>query len=427
MGRAVKRPFIGLTAAVAALGMTVSLAGCGGDGGSDGVTLRLVAADYDVAGGESSKKYWADLTAAFEAEHPGIEVDVRIESWNDVDRTVAEMVKAGDAPDIAQIGAYADYADDDLLYSADQLLSIPVQSNFLVPLTDAGEQQQTQYGLPFAASTRLLFYNKELFAEAGIEKAPRTWGELAADARSLKAGTDATYPFALPLGPEEAQAETMMWLLSGGAGYTDAVDTYQIDSKANVATFEWLRDNLVEPGLTGPVAPAELNRKDAFAAFTRGEVGMLNGHPSLMQAARNKGVEVGAVALPGRDGQSKSSMGVADWIMGFKENGHREEIGEFLDFVFSDDNVLAFAGQNDLLPVTVSASEAMEQDPEHRDLKEFLAELPESELPPVGKTSWAAVSESIKKKVGQAVAPGGSPAATLGAIQRDASAAEAAE
>lgn len=30
--------------------------------------------------------------------------------WTDVDRKVAEMVKAGDAPDIAQIGAYADYA-----------------------------------------------------------------------------------------------------------------------------------------------------------------------------------------------------------------------------------------------------------------------------------------------------------------------------
>jgi multiple sugar transport system substrate-binding protein len=267
--------------------MTVALSGCGT--GSDQVTLKLVAADYDVAGGQSSKTYWADLTAAFEAENPGIEVEVQIESWNDVDRKVAEMVEAGEAPDIAQIGAYADYAAADKLYSADQLLSIPVQSNFLGPLTEAGEQKRTQYGLPFVASTRLLFYNKKLFAEAGIEEEPETWADLEEAARKLKAGTDATYPFALPLGPEEAQAETMMWLLSGGDGYTDPVDKYTIDSQRNVDTFTWLKDHLVEEGLTGPVAPGKLNRKDAFAAFTRGEVGMLNGHPSLMQAAEKKG------------------------------------------------------------------------------------------------------------------------------------------
>ncbi|MCQ6553953.1 extracellular solute-binding protein [Streptomyces sp. C10-9-1] len=420
-----QRPFIGLTAATAALGMAAVLTGCGATGSGD-VTLHLVAADYDVSGGQTSKVYWEQLTTAFEAEHPGIKVEVQIESWNDVDRKVAEMVEAGNAPDVAQIGAYADYAADGRLYAADQLLSVPVQSNFLVPLTDAGEYKGTQYGLPFAASTRLLFYNKELFAEAGITGTPETWDELAEDARALK-DSGVRYPFALPLGPEEAQAETLMWLLSGGTGYTDAVNKYAIDSQANISAFEWLRDELVKPGLTGPVAPGELNRKDAFAAFTRGEVGMLNGHPSLMQAAEKEGIDVGKVELPGREGEAKGSMGVADWIMGFKENGHRKEIGAFFDYVFSDANVLAFARQNDLLPPTVTASEAMEKDPEHADLREFLHALPTSVLPPVGKTSWAAVSETIKKKIGKAMEPGGSVAATLSEIDGDAAEAEAAE
>lgn len=422
-----QRHFLGPTAAVAALGMTVALSGCGSSSGSGDVTLKLVAADYDVAGGESSKKYWADLSAAFEAENPGIKIDVQIESWNDVDRKVAEMVKAGNAPDIAQIGAYADYAAADKLYTADQMLSIPVQSNFLGPLVDAGEMQRTQYGLPFVASTRLLFYNKKLFAEARITQAPTTWDDLAADAQKLKLNTDAKYPFALPLGPEEAQAETMMWLLSGGDGYTDPVGRYSIDSRLNIDTFDWLKNNLVDKKLTGPVPPSQLNRKDAFAAFTRGEVGMLNGHPSLMQAAEKAGVDVGKVAMPGKDGKSRAAMGVADWIMGFKQNDHRVEIGKFLDFVFSDENVLEFAGQNDLLPSTISASEAMEKDPEHQDLKKFLEELPTSVLPPVGKTSWAAVSQNIKKNIGKAVEEGGSPSATLSRIARDATAAENSE
>ncbi|MET7617021.1 sugar ABC transporter substrate-binding protein [Streptomyces sp. NPDC005408] len=407
--------------------MTAALAGCGTTSGSGDVTLKLVAADYDVSGGQSSKKYWADLSAAFEKQNPGIKIDVQIESWNDIDRKVGEMVKAGKAPDVAQIGAYADYAAADKLYSADQLLSIPVQSNFLGPLTDAGEMKRVQYGLPFVASTRLLFYNKKLFKEAGIKETPKTWDDLVEDAEKLKDNTDAKYPFALPLGPEEAQAETMMWLLSGGDGYTDTTGNYAIDSEQNVATFNWLKTKLVDKKLTGPVAPGKLNRKDAFAAFTRGEVGMVNGHPSLMQAAAKANIDVGKVPLPGTTGKAKAAMGVADWIMGFKQNGHRVEIGKFLDFVFSDKNVLDFAGQNDLLPVTVSASEAMAADPEHQDLKEFLEELPTSVLPPVGKTSWAAVSENIKKNVGQAVEPGANPADVLGRIARAATVKENAE
>ncbi|MEV8628164.1 extracellular solute-binding protein [Streptomyces sp. NBC_01268] len=422
-----RRRFLGLAAAASALGLTGALSGCGTLSGETGdVTLKLVAADYDLAGGDSTKKYWAGVVSAFEAKNPGVKVQVQIESWNDVDRKVAELVKAGQAPDIAQIGAYADYASAGQLYSADELLSIRVQANFLAPLVAAGENKRTQYGLPFVASTRLLFFNEGLFEKAGITAPPTTWDELAAAARKLeKKGVK--YPFALPLGPEEAQAETMMWLLSGGDGYTDATDHYKIDSDANIRTFEWLRTHLVAEGLTGPVAPGKLNRKEAFAAFARGEVGMLNGHPSLMQEAAKKGVKVGKVALPGASGKARATMGVADWIMGFKQNGHRKEIGAFLDFAFNDENVLKFAGDNGLLPATITASASMESDPAHADLREFLQALPDSQLPPVGKTSWARVSGAVKENIGKAVAPDAKPAEVLGRIAREATAAENAE
>ncbi|MFI8371206.1 extracellular solute-binding protein [Streptomyces sp. NPDC085466] len=421
-----RRRFLGLTAAAAALGLTATVAGCGTLGGDGGdVTLRLVAADYDLTGGNTTKKYWDDLVAAFQAGHPGIKVQVQIESWDDVDRKVAEMVKAGQAPDVAQIGAYADYAAAGQLYSADDLLSIPVQANFVPALAEAGEHKRTQYGMPFVASTRPLFYNADLFEKAGV-KPPTTWDELAEVAEKLKDDGVRT-PFALPLGPEEAQAESLMWLLAGEGGWTDESDRYAIDSEANTKTFTWLKEKLVAPGLTGPIAPGKLNRKAAFAAFARGEVGMLNGHPSLVQEAAKQGVKVGQAPLPGVDGPAEATMGVADWIMGFQQNGHRKEIGAFLDFVFSDENVLKFAGDNDLLPATVSASARMETASEHAGLREFLKALPTAQLPPVGKTSWAKVSETIKKDIGKAVTPAGRPDDVLATIARTATTAEAAE
>jgi multiple sugar transport system substrate-binding protein len=359
-----------------------------------------------------------------------VKIDVSVYSWNDVDAKVKDMVAAGHAPDLAQIGAYADYAAAGKLYPASDLLSIRTQADFLSQLTEAGQWNHTQYGIPFAASTRVLFYNKTLFAEAGIAP-PTTWDELAADARALKA-KGVKYPYALPLGPEEAQAETMQWLLSGsnpsdgGNGYTDDIGTYTIDSAPNVQTFTWLKDELVDKGLTGPVAPGKLNRASAFAAFADGQVGMLNGHPTLIQQAEKKGVKFGMVPMPGRTGAARASMGVADWMMAFKQNGHRDQIGDFLNFVYTEKNVLAFSREYGLLPVTGSASNAMSASDSAPDkaLHPFLDQLATSELYPVGKTSWASISAAVKQNIGQAVAPGGDPAGVLTRLQAMATAAD---
>ncbi|MEU2247481.1 extracellular solute-binding protein [Streptomyces sp. NPDC019224] len=405
--------------------MTATLSGCDSGGGSGDVTLTVVAADYGTSEENKSDTYWDAVARDFEASHPGIEVEVTVLPWTDVDREVARMVKDGKAPDIAQIGAYADYAKAGKLYSADEMLAIRTQANFLPKLVDAGKVNRIQYGLPFVASTRLLFYNEKLFSRAGL-KAPRTWSDIASDATVLRQ-RGVTYPFALPLGPEESQAETLMWMLSGDGGYTDDVGSYAIDSEENVRTFDWLKSNLVDKGLTGPVAPGGLNRAKAFEAFAKGQVGMLNGHPTLMEEAERKGVEVGMVPLPGAKGPTEGSMGVADWIMGFRQNDHRRPIGEFLDFLFTDKNVIEFADTYDMLPVTSSASASMEDDPRFKPLHKFLAALPQAEFYPFGKTSWARASESIKENIGKAVEPGASPESVLERIARESAAAEAAE
>ncbi|MCM1968858.1 MULTISPECIES: extracellular solute-binding protein [Streptomyces] len=415
-----------MVAVLSALGVTAVLGGCGVTGGSDPVTLRLVAADYGDSAGNSSKKYWDALVEAYEKDHPDVRVEVSVYSWTDVDRKVKEMVDADKAPDLAQIGAYADYAKADKLYTASELLSITTQANFLPQLASAGAVKGEQYGMPFASSTRLLFYNKDLFAQAGLQP-PKTWAELKAAAAALKAD-GVKFPYALPLGPEEAQAETMQWLLSGGGGYTDTnAGIYSIDDPENVKTFDWLKSELVGEDLVGPVAPRSLNRADAFEAFTEGDVGMLNGHPTLMKAAEDKGVKFGMVPMPGEDGPTRISMGVADWMMAFKQNGHAEEAGDFLDFVYEDENVLEFSRRYDLLPVTMPVWDVMSEAKEDAHLKPFLEALPTSELYPVGRTSWAAVNAEIKKKIGGAVAYGGDPATVLGELQARASKEETAE
>ncbi|CAM5348960.1 hypothetical protein SBADM41S_10343 [Streptomyces badius] len=181
-----------------------------------------------------------------------------------------------------------------------------------------------------------------------------------------------------------------------------------------------------------PDAAAQPGHRGAEAASRprgrRRPVRHVDGDPALMAVGAGHGHRGRHGAAPGADGPNKRSVGVADGDDGAcQESGHRKEIGTFLDYAYSDENVLEFAEQYDLLPVTGSASAAMETDKKHQKLHEFLVALPNSTLPPFGKTSWATVSDAIKKKIGNAVAPGSNPESILGEISAEAAQAEAAE
>ncbi|CAG6393805.1 extracellular solute-binding protein [Streptomyces cocklensis] len=397
-----------------------ALSGCSAKSDKD-VTLHMVAADYgDPKTHNSSTTYWNDLVKAFEKRNPHIKVDVQVVDWDHVDDKVATMVKAGKAPDIAQIGSYADYAADGLLYSADDIFSISMQADFIPSLVSAGTIHRVQYGIPWVSSSRLFFYNKGLFKEAGIKRAPATWADVAHDAAKLKEH-GVKVPYGLPLGTEEAQAESLMWMLGASGGYTDSVGGYTFDSVENVAAFKWLKDNLVSKGLTGPGDPAKTNRRTVFADFLAGDAGMLNGHPTLLAQAKAAHIDVGVAALPGQKGTTDSTLGVADWMMAFKQkDDHLAADSAFLRYVYSAENSLKFLDQYGLLPVTTSALQAMERNPKDADMRQFLERLPAAVFYPVDKTSWGPVSDQVKKLIGTAV--DGDPKQVLGTLQRFAAA-----
>ncbi|MFJ8012847.1 ABC transporter substrate-binding protein [Streptomyces sp. NPDC096339] len=415
-----RRRISGAPATAVVLGLLVSLSGCGGDSGdaSDGEgTLRLVAAEYGDNPATSSRAFWDKVTADFTATHPGIKVKVELKPWADIDREVSRLVNAGKAPDMALMGSYSDFAAQGKLYSADELLSVSAEANFLQPLAEAGSVGSTLYGLPFVASSRLLFLNDALFTKAGA-KPPTTWTELKTAATALKK-QGVKFPYAMPLGPEEAHAEALIWELSNGGGYADSSGNYSLASEQNVKTWGWVKENLVGAGLTGPVAPSQLNRADAFAAFLNNEVGMVNGYPSLLHEARAKGIKVNAVSMPVSEdlgaGETPPTVGVADWMMAFKQNGNRKAIGQFLDFLYQDKNLSDFANRYHLLPSTTSASRAVAGNNGSiaQSDTQFLTALRGAQLYPVNDPNWVTVSDTIKRNIGRAVDSNGNPKAVL--------------
>ena len=416
---------LGLSAvcAVGALALT-SCSSSGGSGASaDGtVTLKLVAADYGDKATNSSTLYWNDLVKSFEAANPKIKVDVQVINWNDIDKQVKTMIQSGNVPDVLQTGGYADKVADKLLYKAGDVLDLGTQASFIDSFAKAGEVDGTQYGIPFVSSARAFFYNKTIFAQAGITDAPKSWDDVKADAALIKAKVPGVTPYALPLGPEEAQGESMIWELGNGGGPTDGSGHYSLNSQADIDTFSWLKANLVDTGLTY-ANPATTDRKTAFADFAAGKAAMLNGHPSLIQMATDGKVDYGVAPIPGKAGALKSTLGVADWMMAFNKNGHKDEIRKFLDFAYSKENTLKFDETYNLMPVTKDTLADMTGSGKHADLAPFFALLPNASFYPLGDTSWDAVSAEIKKSGGTAVS--GDPAKVLGDLQKKAEAAAA--
>lgn len=408
--------------AICAVG-ALALTACGSNGGGGGksadgsVTLKLVAADYGDKATNASQLYWDDVVKRFTAANPKIKVDVQVINWNNIDTQVKTMIQSGNVPDMLQTGGYADKVADDLLYKASDVLSPATQANFMESFAKAGQVDGTQYGIPFVASARAFFYNKKIFSQAGIAAPPQTWDQVKADAQIIKDKKLAATPYALPLGPEEAQGESLMWELGNGGGYTDASGKYTLNSQANIDTFKWLKANLVDPGLTY-ANPATTDRKTAFADFAAGKTAMLNGHPTLIQMAKDGKVDYGIAPIPGKTGPLSSTFGVADWMMAFKKNGHKDEVRKFLDFTFSKENTLKFDEMYNLMPVTKDTLQEMTSSGKHKDLEPFFALLPNARFYPLGDTTWDAVSAEIKKSGGTAVKD--DPAQVLGDLQKKA-------
>jgi multiple sugar transport system substrate-binding protein len=376
--------------------------------------LSLVAADYGNGPKDSSQIYWQKIADAFHAANPSITVKVQTVNWNDFDGKIQTMVQNRQYPDITEGDYFSNYAQEGLLYKASDVLSDP--SNLMPAFTKLGSYGGAQYGMPFTTSSRAFFYNKKLFKQAGIAEPPKTWDELMTDAGKIEAIGKIGY--GMPLGPEEAQAETLLWLLGNGGGYQNASGQWVINSPQNVETLQFMT-KLVKAGDTEP-NPGTKNRAVILEQFAQGQIGMLNGLTALLPIIKQAGVlsdaDWGTAPIVGKTGPLDTTLGVCDFIAAFKTNGTKEAaIKKFLDFAMQDQYQVAFAQEYNLLPGTTSGAAAfVKVDPA---LAAFVDALPKAVQYP-NDPVWAQVKVQIQQIIGTAIGP--DPKPVLDSIQQTA-------
>jgi multiple sugar transport system substrate-binding protein len=397
----------------------LAAAGCGSSGGGQAqaggsTTLTFFGADYGTGPANSTTKYWDAIATAFHKANPSITVKVQTVDWTDFPQKVQTLVQNKQFPDILEGEAAPQFAQSHLLYSDKQVLSPSLLADMMPTFLKDGQYQGTDYGIPFTTSTRALYYNKKIFAAAGIAAAPKTWAELQADAAKIKAKGFIGY--GMPLGSEEAQAESLLWFLGDGGGYVNGSGAYDINAPQNVAALKFM-GGLVKSGDTQP-SPGSTDRKDVWAQFAQGRVGMMLGSPAVIPIIQAAGVlqaaDYGTADVPGKAAPLASTLGVHDDIVAFNTGGHAAAIKKFLDFAYGTKYQLQFDNEYDLLPATQSAAASMARSPV---FAAFLQNIPESVNYPA-KPNWQTVQDQIQTTIGQAVA--GNPQSILNAIQQTA-------
>ncbi|MEY9962432.1 ABC-type glycerol-3-phosphate transport system substrate-binding protein [Streptacidiphilus sp. MAP12-16] len=127
--------------------------------------------------------FWDSSIANAEKKVPGLTVKKLVAPSTDRDAYAKQLQASGQFPDLLQSITPSTFATAGLLKPYDQSW---VNANFLLPL---GNAYKGKVYIPPTNSQIIpeVFYNKKLFAKAGLTTAPKTWGEFMADCTKLKA------------------------------------------------------------------------------------------------------------------------------------------------------------------------------------------------------------------------------------------------
>ena len=322
-------------------------------------TLQLV----EVITSPQRTEVLEGMIAKFEEANPDVTVEVTSLPWGQAFEKLATMVQGGQIPDVVEM--------------PDRWLSLYANNDQLVDLgaymegwPDAGELNEralqygsyvadTMYMVPYGFYLRAMFWNKKLFAEAGLDGPPETMDDFMAASEAISA-LDGKSGYCLRGGPGGANGYVMM--MANMMGHDDYFDE---DGNSNINTPEAIKglQFLVDMYQNGYVPKDSVNWgfNEIVAGFYSGTCAMLDQDPdALIAIAERMDAEDFAVApMPlGPSGKSFPTIGYAGWAM-FQASEHKDQASALIGHLSSRESNLDWAKFVGVIPIHQGA----EQDP----------------------------------------------------------------
>jgi N,N'-diacetylchitobiose transport system substrate-binding protein len=188
---------------------------------ADGITVWL---QVDAQSG------WPDVIAAankqFQADHPGVNVDVQYQTWDTHLQKFDATLAGGNAPDVLELGntemtkymaagAFADLTPDKAKF--------PNSSNWLKGLAQSATYNGKTFGVPYYAGSRIVIYRTDMFNKAGIKKTPTSLADFLTAGKKLNATfgkTDPTFSPFYVAGPDWYSALAYVYDFGGKVAKT---------------------------------------------------------------------------------------------------------------------------------------------------------------------------------------------------------------
>ena len=155
---------------------------------STGTVQNPVVLNYWIW--DDEEYYISKIVDAFEMTHPGIEIELHIMENYIYDDKIKDVVKSEEPVDLLGIRGVTkivDYQEEGLLLELnDYLARSPLDTTAYGNMFGTYAIDDRYYGLPTRCTCWVLYYNKDLFDEAGIAYPEQmTWDEYASLAKQL--------------------------------------------------------------------------------------------------------------------------------------------------------------------------------------------------------------------------------------------------
>jgi N,N'-diacetylchitobiose transport system substrate-binding protein len=132
-----------------------------------------------IMDGSITEELLKKFETEYEAAHQGIDLDIQIQQWDGIGERVTAALASTDAPDVIEVGntQVAQYSASGGVTDLTGKVAELKGEDWVPGLAQPGNIDGRQYGIPWYAANRVVVYNKELFAKAGIKKLPTTRDE----------------------------------------------------------------------------------------------------------------------------------------------------------------------------------------------------------------------------------------------------------
>ena len=341
------------------------------------------------------------LLDKFERQNPGVKVRFQQLSWDYGLDKIITAIAAGNAPDICELGTdwVPQFSSTGVLRDLTEAVA-PFKEHFL--LWEPATYRDRVYGVPWLAGTRILFYNRALFAQAGLnpDHPPATWEELLHAAKAIRALGPDIYGFGIHVAEAYAPWQEFLPFAWGNGG--------------QILDRDWKRCMLDQPPVLEALKfyqslkPYSLveRQPQINQLFAEGKVGIqISGSWNFaliprMNPTLNFGV--GLLPKPSASAGTPASFAGGEILVTLKESRHPEEALKLMLFLVQEEQAMAIVeAQRNITPTVKSAI----QHPYYRTHPEqrlFFEQVRYAVAPPA-HPEWVKMQERITRTVEEVI------------------------